>query len=184
MKKKIIVFFSLLSVILLVGCNTKDNSKEKNKQETEASDALMYTFTMEEHDYRFRMLDGWLKYPSKDDKIVFLVGNKEIKSFMTAGFEPKELSLDDYKNKFMNKLSENNSDILIEPEKKDLNGLASYYLSFTLKDAKERTLTYKTYLIETDDYFVNLAAWTSEESPSESTLSQLDKILGTFEQLK
>lgn len=185
MRKKWISLLLLFSVIFLVGCSqNKNEEKTSVKQQTDKDSALMYTFTIDEHDYRFRMLDGWLKYPNKDDKIVFLVGNKEIKSFMTAGFESEDMSLDEYKDRFMNKVSESADSVISQPVKKELNGLDSYYVSFTMKDAKERLLTYKTYLIETDGYFVNLAAWTSEKNPGKETQEQLDLMLETFEQLK
>ncbi|MEG2937365.1 MAG: hypothetical protein RR812_03070, partial [Vagococcus sp.] len=59
-----------------------------------------------------------------------------------------------------------------------------YSVNFTMKDAKERVLTYQTNLIETKEYFFNLAAWTSQEKPDEKTTKELTTMLETFEQIK
>lgn len=182
MKKKVTIFLTIASLFFLVGCKSKE-SKEEIK-ETEADSALMYTFTIDEHEYRFRLLDGWIKFPNKDGNIAFLVGNKDIKSFMSAGVEPVSQSLELYKDDFLKKLSESDAQVNLEPEKRQLNGMDSYYLSFVMKDGKNRPLTYNTYLIETEGYFVNLAAWTSEEKPTEETIKNLDNMLDNFEQLK
>jgi hypothetical protein len=53
-----------------------------------------------------------------------------------------------------------------------------------MKDAKERVLTYQTNLIETKEYFFNLATWTSQEKPDEKTTKELTTMLETFEQIK
>lgn len=58
----------------------------------------------------------------------------------------------------------------------------SYYLGLTMQDGKGRTLTYRVFLIETEDYFINLGGWTSETKPSEATLNGLEAILNTFKQ--
>lgn len=185
MKKMFKYFLPILSVIFLVGCSqTKSKPEEKKGQETEADSALMYTFKLDEHEYRFRLLDGWIKFPNEDKTIAFLVANKDTKSYMSAGFEPKKEELTKYKDSFLQKVEKKSGKIIKEPEKKKLNGLDSYYLMFNMKDNKDRNLTYKTYLIETDDYFINLAAWTSDEKPTDKVLTDLDKMLDTFEQLK
>lgn len=181
-KRKILLWLSLLSLLFLVSCSNETTKKEKKATDPES--ALMYTFSIDQHDYRFRLLDGWIKYPNEDDSIAFLVGNKDIKSFMTAGFEENHSSLDAYKDSFMKKLEEGQAIILEEPKKERINKLDCYTLSFTMKDAKDRPLTYKTHLIETKDYFVNLAAWTSQEKPSKEVLDELETMLGTFELLK
>ncbi|MFW8053098.1 hypothetical protein [Vagococcus fluvialis] len=182
MKKNIAILLTTISLLFLAGCQPKQ--KEVEKKATDSDSALMYTFNIEEHEYRFRLLDNWIKYPNKDGNITFLVGNKENKSFMTAGVEPVDKSLDNYKDDFLKKISEQKGDIKIEPDKRELNGLPSYYLQFVMDDSKGRPLTYCSYLIETDDYFINLAAWTSEENPSAETLQNLDDMLSNFEQLK
>lgn len=185
MKKIILFLLPILSLSFLVGCGQTKDKKEVNQvKATNPKDALNYTFSLDEHDYRFKLLDGWIKFPNKDKTIAFLVANKETKSFMSAGFEPKETDLKDYASSFTKKVEDASGKITKEPVKTDLNGLDSYYLNFTLKDNKDRSLTYKSYLIETKDYFINLAAWTSDENPSEKVLKDLDKILSTFEQLK
>lgn len=183
MKKKLSILLLFFSILFLASCSSNE-TKTSTEKATTADNALMYTFTMDDHDYRFRLLDGWIKYPNSDSTIAFLVGNKDIKSFMTAGFEPKEKTLDEYKDAFVTKLENSKANIIIEPKKQKVNELESYYLSFTMKDNKERVLTYRTCLIETDGYFVNLAAWTSEENPTDETLEILDNMLGAFEQLK
>lgn len=183
MKKKLSILLLFFSVLFLASCSQKE-AKATPEKATTTDNALMYTFTMDDHDYRFRLLDGWIKYPNDDSSIAFLVGNKDIKSFMTAGFESKEKSLDEYKDDFLKKLVDARAEIIIEPKKQVVNGLDSYNLSFTMKDNKDRLLTYRTSLIESDGYFVNLAAWTSQENPSEETLAILDTMLGAFEQLK
>lgn len=185
MKKIILFLLPILSLSFLVGCGQTKDKKEVNQvKETDPKDALTYTFTLDEHDYRFKLLDGWIKFPNKDKTIVFLVANKDTKSFMSAGFEPKGTDLKNYSTSFTKKVEEASGKITKEPVKKELNGLDSYYLNFNLKDNKDRNLTYKTYLVETKDYFINLAAWTSDEKPSEKVLEDLDKMLSTFEQLK
>lgn len=185
LKKIMIGMISVLSVIFLVGCS--QTSKEKKKEpikETSAESALMYTFKLDDHSYRFRLLDGWIKFPNEDKRIAFLVANKDTKSYMSAGFEEKKGTLEEYKESFVPKVTDAAGKILVEPEKKELNGLPAYYLSFTMKDNKERDLTYKTYLVETPDYFINLGAWTSDEKPSDKVLEELDKMLSTFEEIK
>lgn len=172
----------MTSLILFTGCQMKE--KKIEKKATESDNALVYTFNIENHDYRFRLLDDWIKFPNTDGNITFLVGNKEIKSFMTAGVEPITESLESYKNNFLDKLTASQAQVKVEPEKRELNGLSTYYLRFVMNDQKNRPLSYNTYLIETDDYFINLAAWTSEEKPSDKTLSILDEMLANFEQIK
>ena len=82
MKKKIMIMMTVLFFVVLAGC-----SKEtKEIKETDVNSALMYTFKIDEHEYRFRMLDGWLKYPVEDKSIAFLVGNKENKAFIYNSF--------------------------------------------------------------------------------------------------
>ncbi len=185
MKKLFLFLLPVLSVIFLVGCGQSQEKKEVAKEkETNPEDALSYTFTLDEHDYRFKLLDGWIKFPNEDKTIAFLVANKDTKSFMSAGFESKEKNLKEYTESFEKKIKEASGTLLADPIKKELNGLDSYYLSFKLKDSKKRDLTYKTYLVETEDYFINLGAWTSDEKPSDKVLKDLDKMLGTFEQLK
>ncbi|HCM90639.1 MULTISPECIES: hypothetical protein [Vagococcus] len=185
MKKIIFVIFSVLSVIFLASCSQTSIDKEKEQvKETTAENALMYTFKLDDNSYRFRLLDGWIKFPSEDKRIAFLVANKETKSYMSAGFEEKKGTLEEYKDSFVPKVTDASGKILEEPKKKDLNGLPAYYLSFTMKDNKKRDLTYKTYLVETSDYFINLGAWTSDESPSDKILRDLDKMLSTFEEVK
>ena len=185
MKKVIIGIFSVLSVIFLVGCSQTSTDKKKEPiKETTAENALMYTFKLDDNNYRFRLLDGWIKFPNKDKRIAFLVANKETKSYTSAGFEEKKGTLEEYKDSFIPKVADASGKVLVDPEKKNLNGLPAYYLSFTMKDNKERDLTYKTYLVETPDYFINLGAWTSDETPSDKVLSDLDKMLSTFEEVK
>lgn len=185
MKKYVKFLLPILSVIFLVGCSqTKTKSDESKLKETDTDSALMYTFKLDEHEYRFRLLDGWIKFPNEDKTIAFLVANKDTKSYMSAGFEPKKQPLDKYKDSFVEKVGEKSGNIIKQPEKKTINNLDSYYLTFNMKDNKDRDLTYKTYLIETDDYFINLAAWTSDEKPTDKVLNDLDKMLATFEQLK
>ncbi|AQP53302.1 hypothetical protein CBF34_04565 [Vagococcus penaei] len=173
----------LVAATLLGGCSTAKKLTAK-EEPTKPNEALMYTLDFDEHQYRFRLLNGWIKFPDKDSKIAFLVANKDKKSFMTAGFEPVEKqSLEDYQKEFVKKLLASQGKITVEPVKRELNDLPAFYLGFTLKDAKDRTLTYRTYLIQTDDYFINLAAWTSDSEPSKELLEELDTMLGTFEQL-
>ena len=182
MKKKISFLLIMTGIVLFAGCQMKD--KKIEQKATESDNALMYTFNIEKHEYRFRLLDDWIKFPNTDGNITFLVGNKEIKSFMTAGVEPVTDSLDAYKDNFLEKLTSSQGIVKVEPEKRELNGLSAYYLRFVMNDNKNRPLSYNTYLIETDDYFINLAAWTSEENPSDKTLQILDEMLANFEQLK
>ncbi len=171
---------TVLFFVVLAGC-----SKEtKEIKETDVNSALMYTFKIDEHEYRFRMLDGWLKYPVEDKSIAFLVGNKENKAFMSAGVEPVETSLEAYQEAFVEKLNQASVTIQTKPELKKINGMDSYYLSYIANDKNNRPLTYKVYLIETEGYFVNLAAWTSQEEPTEKVLDNMETMLNAFEQLK
>ncbi len=180
MKKIIVSILSLLCLVFLVSCGTK----ESTRKETKVDDALIYNFNVDDDEYRFRLLDGWIKYPNKDESILFLVGNKDIKSFMTAGFEPKETSLEEYKTSFVTKLEESGGSIINQSEKRKMNDLDCYSIEFTLKDAKNRILTYKTNLVETKEYFFNVAAWTSQEKPDEKTKEQFTKMLDSFEEVK
>lgn len=173
---------SVFFLLLLASCGT--TTKSKGEKETSADSTLMYTFNIDDSEYRFRLFDGWIKYPNKDESILFLVGNKEKKAFMTAGFEAKTLPLEDYKEQFIKKLQETDADIISQSDKKNINDLDVFSIEFTMKDAKERTSTYQTNLIETSDYFINLGAWTSQEKPDEQTKEHLNKILSTFEQIK
>ncbi|MGY3765293.1 hypothetical protein ACWOAH_01875 [Vagococcus vulneris] len=176
------IIVTIFLITMISGCAKKESPTAKA---TDPKDALMYTFDMDNHEYRFRLLNGWIKFPDKDSKIAFLVANKDKKSFMTAGFEPVDKRmLSQYLEEFETKLNDNDAKITVEPKKTKLNGLDAVHLGFELKDAKQRTLTYRTYLIETKDYFINLGAWTSESKPSSEIIKELDTILGTFEQLK
>lgn len=182
MKKIIVSLISVLCLVILVSCGS--SSKKNEKSATTADDALMYTFSVDKEEFRFRLLDGWIKYPNKDENILFLVGNKDLKAFMTSGFEPKETSLDDYKETFVKKLEDSGATVLSVSEKKTVNKLECYSVNFTMKDAKERMLTYQTNLIESKAYFFNLATWTSQENPDEKTINELTTMLETFEQIK
>lgn len=182
MKKVIVSLISVLCLVFLVSCGS--SSKKNERPATTADNALMYTFSVDKEEFRFRLLDGWIKYPNKDENILFLVGNKDLKAFMTSGFEPKEVSLDEYKESFVKKLEESGATVTSVSEKKTVNELECYSVNFTMKDAKERVLTYQTNLIETKEYFFNLAAWTSQEKPDEKTTKELTTMLETFEQIK
>lgn len=182
MQKKRIGLLILVLTFVLSAC-TSTNSSSTSKSTDKKDDKLVYTLEYDHHQYQFNMLDGWRKFPNSDKSIAFLVGNKDSKSFMSAGFEEKkDKSLDDYKNDYLKKLSESKATIVVEPEKKMLNDLETYYLGVAMKDAKDRVLTYRIYLIETPDYFINLGAWTSEANPTEKTIQGLNDILSTFKE--
>lgn len=178
------IHYALVALLfVLVGCGTP-KEEQKVTPEVSPEDAFTYTFDFDGMDYRFRLLDGWVKFPDKDTNIAFLVGNKDIKSLMTAGFEPKESqSLEDYQENFLKKITDGGGKILSEPQPKTVHDLEVYHIGFKMKDAKDRWLTYRTHLIETPDYFINLGAWTSEEAPSEGIINHLDAMLDTFELL-
>ena len=57
-KRKILLWLSLLSLLFLVSCSNETTKKEKKATDPES--ALMYTFSIDQHDYRFRLLDGWI----------------------------------------------------------------------------------------------------------------------------
>lgn len=182
MRKKRISLLMLVLVFFLGACSAKPDTKTTQSSELK-DDKLIYTLEYDHHQYQFNMLDGWRKFPNSDKSIAFLIGNKDSKSFMSAGFEEKnDQTLDQYKDSYLKKLEEAKATITLQPEKRELNGFQSYYLGTEMKDAKDRVLTYRIYLIETPDYFVNLGAWTSEASPSEKTIKGLDDILSTFKE--
>ncbi|MGX6970746.1 hypothetical protein [Vagococcus bubulae] len=185
MQKKRIGLLVLVLVFVLSACTStkNDTTRESSTDVSEANkeDKLVYTLEYDHHQYQFNMLDGWRKFPNSDKSIAFLIGNKDSKSFMSAGFEEKgSKTLEDYKQEYLKKLADAKATVVIEPEKKALNGWDAYYLGVEMKDAKDRVLTYRIYLIETPDYFINLGAWTSEENPKETTIKGLDDILSTF----
>ncbi|MGO3732309.1 MAG: hypothetical protein ACTJHC_03920 [Vagococcus sp.] len=185
MNKRYSIVILVMVLMVLASCGQQSKKTTNEKNPTDNKDALMYTFEIDKHDYRFRLLDGWVRFPDKDSKIVFLVANKDIKSFMTAGFEEKqEKSLESYKEDYLEKLKEAGAIVNEEPKKETVNDLDVYHVGFTSKDNKNRTLTYRTNLIETSDYFINLGAWTSQESPSKEIIDELDTMLVNFEQLK
>ncbi|MGX4686355.1 PsbP-related protein [Vagococcus sp. JNUCC 83] len=182
MQKKRIGILVLALFFVLSACTSTKNDTTSESTDTK-DDKLVYTLEYDHHQYQFNMLDGWRKFPNSDKSIAFLVGNKDSKSFMSAGFEEKgNKTLEDYKKEYLNKLNDSKAKVVLEPEKKNLNGWDAYYLGVEMKDAKNRTLTYRIYLIDTPDYFINLGAWTSNESPDEKTIQGLDDILSTFKE--
>lgn len=183
MKNKVFLLI-LLSSFLIFGTACKSKTSEPAK-ETGQDSAFTYTFDFEEHDYQFRLLNGWIKFPDKDSTIAFLVANKDKKAFMSAGFEEKKgQTLNDYQKQFVIKINEADGKIEEKPIEKELNGLPAYFLGFKMKDAKNRWLTYRSYLIETDKYFINLAAWTSDPKPTADLIKELDEMLSNFKELK
>lgn len=188
MQKKRIGLLVLVMVFVLSACtsiknDTTHDSSTDMTSDINKKDKLVYTLEYDHHQYQFNMLDGWRKFPNSDKSIAFLLGNKDSKSFMSAGFEEKgNKTLEDYKTDYLKKLNDANATVVIEPEKKELNGWDAYYLGVEMKDNKNRVLTYRIYLVETPDYFINLGAWTSEENPKEATIQGLDDILSTFKE--
>ena len=186
MKKKYVMVLSLVCLFALSACASTSKTDTKTSETAQVKDdKLVYTLEYDHHQYQFNMLDGWRKFPNSDKSIAFLIGNKDSKSFMSAGFEEKKgQTLEEYKDSYMKKLSEAKATVTVQPTEKELNGNQSYYLGTEMKDAKDRTLTYRIYLIETSDYFINLGAWTSEQSPKETTIDGLNNILSTFQEKK
>lgn len=180
MKKKLMIVLLGMSALFLTSCGQK-NVETTTETTQGVNNTIVYTLEYDHQQYQFNMLDGWRKFPNSDHSIAFLVGNKDQASFMSAGFEEKEkLSLSSYKDKYMERLKENDVTVTNDPELKKLNGMDAYYLGMDMLDEKDRVLTYRVYLIEGEDYFINLGAWTSEQNPSKEMIQGLDDILGTF----
>lgn len=181
-KKKINLLLLCSLFFVLIGCQKQQQPKEHKSKSPE--DALIYTFDFDKQDYQFRLLDGWIKFPEKDSKVAFFVANKEKKAFMSAGFEEKKaLTLTQYTETFVNKVTDAGGKIKIKPEAKKLNGKSAEYLGFQLQDQKKRWLTYRSYLIEMDQYYINLAAWTSDENPDQALIDELNTMLSQFKEV-
>ena len=67
MKKVIVSLISVLCLVFLVSCGS--SSKKNERPATTADNALMYTFSVDKEEFRFRLLDGWIKYSTKDESI-------------------------------------------------------------------------------------------------------------------
>lgn len=82
----------VLGVFLIGLVLTSCGSSDKNEQVSSdtSNKQIVYTLEYDQHSFEFDMLDGWRKFPNQDKGIAFLVGNKDSKSFMTAGFEEKK----------------------------------------------------------------------------------------------